>query len=123
MNNNKLKKIDNLDSLVFLKKLELRTNRIEKWENLDGLKNLAFLTLSSNLITKIDAISSHPLLQELGLFGNHLGIKVSYNLGDDKNEDQNMLEFEDFLNQLNVKLPKLEKMFIGGNYFSKIKSK
>jgi len=46
LNNNKIKKIDNLETLASLKSLELRSNRIEKWENLEKLTNLVIVCLS-----------------------------------------------------------------------------
>jgi len=76
LNNNKIRKIVNINNLVNLQRLELRSNKIEKMENLNYNKNLVLITLSCNLITEIkeEDISLMENLEELGLFGNYLGI-------------------------------------------------
>jgi protein phosphatase 1 regulatory subunit 7 len=76
LNNNKIRKIENLGELVHLKRLELRSNRVTKWENLDNLKGLTFITLSTNLITEIRNIGIYIELEELGLFGNYIGMDL-----------------------------------------------
>jgi Leucine-rich repeat (LRR) protein len=75
LNNNKIKKIENLDNNKNLKHLELRSNRIEELSGLKNLTNLHYLTLSCNLIKKIDddEIGEWPYLIDIGLFGNYLG--------------------------------------------------
>jgi Leucine-rich repeat (LRR) protein len=115
LNNNKINKIENLQHLPSLIRLEMRTNRIKKWENLEELKNLKLLTLSCNLITdvpEIDYIPECNQLEELGLFGNFLG--------DEKDQDNNLTQYRLFLNNISTKFKILKKIFIGGNFFSRI---
>lgn len=74
LNNNKIKKIENLENIKSLIHLELRTNRIEKLSGLKNLTGLKYLTLSCNLLKTIDAeeIGQWDNLTDLGLFGNYI---------------------------------------------------
>ena len=115
-NNNKLRKIENLDKLSELKRIEFRTNRITEFENLNNLKKLNQLTVSCNLIKSMDdnKIEDLPNLRELGLFGNFLG--------DENNEEINFDLFHKFLITISNKMINLRIIYLGGNHFAKIKS-
>lgn len=65
-------KIDNLQSFVGLRKLQLDNNLIERIENLDMLVNLEWLDLSFNHLTKIEGLSKLTKLSELSLAHNRL---------------------------------------------------
>jgi Leucine-rich repeat (LRR) protein len=106
--------------LIELKRLELRSNRITKIENLKNLSNLKLITLSCNLITNIsnDDIGELENLEEIGLFGNFLGIENKDGILEIEEKNKEILKT--FLNSLSIKSPKIKKIYLGGNHFSKI---
>lgn len=55
--NTRLKKLDHLNNLPLLEKLNLRQNLITKIENLDNLKNLKELELYDNQISKLENLN------------------------------------------------------------------
>jgi Leucine-rich repeat (LRR) protein len=63
-------KIDNLQGLFALVKLQLDNNIIEKIENISHLTNLEWLDLSFNNISKIEGLDSLLKLTDLSLFNN-----------------------------------------------------
>lgn len=65
-------KIENLDTLVALKELDLSFNYIEKIENLDNLKNLEILSLFNNEIELIENLDSLENLIILSLGNNKI---------------------------------------------------
>ncbi len=65
-------KIDNLQGLTNLVKLQLDNNHIEVIEGLDHLVNLQWLDLSFNRITKIQGLSALTQLTDLSLFNNEI---------------------------------------------------
>ena len=114
LNNNKIKKIQNLNNMNELERLELRGNKIEKIEGLNFPHKIKTLTLSSNLIKLIekDDLSKNDYLEELGLFGNYLG--------DNENEINNKQILNDICKILSQNFINLKSLYIGGNYISKI---
>jgi Leucine-rich repeat (LRR) protein len=109
-----------LNNLDGLKRLELRSNRITKIENLNNLKNMKLITLSCNLVTSIseEDVGYWENLEEMGLFGNFLGIENKDSIIEIENKNKEILKT--FLNCLSLKSPKLKKIYLGGNHFSKI---
>jgi len=65
-------KIDNLNGLQSLVKLQLDNNIIEKVENIEHLLNLEWLDLSFNNIQHIQGLSSLTKLTDLSLFNNRI---------------------------------------------------
>eukprot|EP00277_Geminigera_cryophila_P028042 CAMPEP_0179463752 /NCGR_PEP_ID=MMETSP0799-20121207/45724_1 /TAXON_ID=46947 /ORGANISM="Geminigera cryophila, Strain CCMP2564" /LENGTH=544 /DNA_ID=CAMNT_0021267161 /DNA_START=12 /DNA_END=1646 /DNA_ORIENTATION=- len=65
-------KIDNLNGLFALVKLQLDNNIIEKIENISHLTNLEWLDLSFNNISKIEGLESLLKLTDLSLFNNRV---------------------------------------------------
>ena len=65
-------KIDNLEGLVNLTKLQLDNNVIEKIENLDHLVNLTRLDLSFNNIAKIEGLEKLTKITDLSLLNNRI---------------------------------------------------
>lgn len=116
LNKNKISKIENLHNLKNLEKLELRANQIKTIENLDNNKSLKYLTLSCNLIDNInnDSFPELPSVEEFGIFGNYLGNK------ENQQENQNILQ--NFCLLLNLKMKKLNAIYLGGNHFSHIEN-
>ena len=66
----RIRKIENLDCLVSLKKLYLGKNKIEKIEGLENLSCLDTLSLQNNRIIKIEGLSTLCNLSELYLSYN-----------------------------------------------------
>jgi hypothetical protein len=75
LSDNKITKIEGLDSLTSLQWLNLDNNLITKIEGLDSLTSLQVLYLSDNLITKIEGLSSLTSLRGLYLYNNNI-IKI-----------------------------------------------
>lgn len=73
-----LARIDNLNGLGNLTKLQLDNNKITKIENIAHLVNLSWLDLSFNEISKIEGLSTLTKLVDLSLFNN--AIEVIENL-------------------------------------------
>lgn len=120
LNNNKIVKIENLLNLKKLEKLELRGNKISKIEGLKNLINLKCLTLSCNLINKIEN-DDFPIIEslnELGLFGNYLGIENKFL--DQKINEENMNELKNFCFIIKSKCKNLKSLYIGGNFFTNL---
>lgn len=67
------RKIENLDGLTRLTKLQLDNNVITKIENLEHLTNLTWLDLSFNQITEIRGLDKLTKLQDLSLTHNEIG--------------------------------------------------
>ena len=65
-------KIDNLNGLYALVKLQLDNNIIEKIENIEHLTNLEWLDLSFNNISKIEGLDSLLKLTDISLFNNRI---------------------------------------------------
>jgi len=65
-------KVDNLDGLFSLVKLQLDNNIIEKIENISHLTNLEWLDLSFNNIQHIEGLDTLVKLTDLSLFNNHI---------------------------------------------------
>mmetsp|Transcript_40907 Transcript_40907/g.83700 ORF Transcript_40907/g.83700 Transcript_40907/m.83700 type:complete len:526 (-) Transcript_40907:117-1694(-) len=65
-------KIDNLDGLFSLVKLQLDNNIIEKIENIGHLTNLEWLDLSFNNIQHIEGLETLVKLTDLSLFNNQI---------------------------------------------------
>jgi Leucine-rich repeat (LRR) protein len=109
-----------LNNLDGLKRLGLRSNRITKIENLNNLRNMKLITLSCNLVTSIseEDVGYWENLEEMGLFGNFLGIENKDSIIEIENKNKEILKT--FLNCLSLKSPKLKKIYLGGNHFSKI---
>lgn len=63
-------KIDNLNGLFALVKLQLDNNIIETIENISHLTNLEWLDLSFNNISRIEGLESLLKLTDLSLFNN-----------------------------------------------------
>lgn len=112
--------IENLNNLIELKRLELRSNRITKIKEIKNLKNVKLITLSCNLITSIsnDDLGEWESLEEIGLFGNFLGIENKDKTFEVEEKNEEILKT--FLNSLSIKSPKIKKIYLGGNHFSKI---
>ena len=110
-------KIDNLEGLTNLTKVQLDNNIIEKIENLDHLVNLTWLDLSFNNISKIEGLDSLTKLTDLSLLNNR--IEVIENL--DTLLDLNVLSIGNnaISNLENVmylrKFPKLRLVNLAGN--------
>ena len=110
-------KIDNLEGLTNLTKVQLDNNIIEKIENLDHLVNLTWLDLSFNNISKIEGLDSLTKLTDLSLLNNR--IEVIENL--DTLLDLNVLSIGNNAigNLENVmylrKFPKLRLVNLAGN--------
>ncbi len=114
MNNNKIQKIENLDNLKLLERLELRSNKLTKLENISNLQKLKLLTVSCNLIKKINYEDLEEIItmQEFCIFGNFLG--------EDLIETENEKSLNNILKILKIKFPCLIKLYIGGNHFSSL---
>ena len=69
-------KIDNLQGLFALVKLQLDNNIIEKIENISHLTNLEWLDLSFNNISRIEGLDSLLKLTDLSLFNNRSHLEV-----------------------------------------------
>ncbi|KAH9838427.1 L domain-like protein [Rhodofomes roseus] len=69
---NRLRKIENLDSLFALEELWLGKNKIATLEGLAGLKNLRILSIQSNRITKLEGLEGLENLEEFYI--SHNGI-------------------------------------------------
>jgi internalin A len=72
LGSNKIKKIENLHTLVDLQKLVLVKNEITRIENLESLENLSFLDLEDNYIEKIENLDKNNNLHTLGLSANRI---------------------------------------------------
>lgn len=72
LNDNKLEKIEKLETLSELTVLKLFKNRIAKIENLDKLTKLKYLTLRENNITEIEGIDRLKKLTRLNLSNNKI---------------------------------------------------
>jgi Leucine-rich repeat (LRR) protein len=70
-------KIDNLNGLFALVKLQLDNNIIEKIENISHLTNLEWLDLSFNNISRIEGLESLLKLTDLSLFNNRFLLHVN----------------------------------------------
>ncbi|KAJ9443616.1 Dynein regulatory complex subunit 3 [Diplonema papillatum] len=69
-----ISKIDNLAGFNVLTKLQLDNNNIRKIENLDHLSNLVWLDLSFNKITKIGGLGELRKLEDLTLHCNDIEV-------------------------------------------------
>ncbi|EGR27239.1 leucine rich repeat protein [Ichthyophthirius multifiliis] len=70
--NKDIAKIQNLDGLEKLEKLQLDNNLIAKIEGIGHLVNLKWLDLSFNLIEKIEGLENLKQLKDLSLFNNRI---------------------------------------------------
>jgi len=77
LDNNKIKRIENLGHLINLRWLDLSFNQITKLEGLEGLVNLTDLSLVSNNIETIENLEENKNLEVLSLTNNKIR-----NLGD-----------------------------------------
>ncbi|KII66700.1 Protein phosphatase 1 regulatory subunit 7 [Thelohanellus kitauei] len=76
---NRIKQIENIETLVKLEELYFANNRIREIKNLEPFVNLRLLELGSNKIKMIDGLETLVNLEELHLGRNH--IKQIENLG------------------------------------------
>lgn len=115
LNNNQLERIENLDELKMLERLEMRGNQIKKIENLNTNKNLRLLSLSCNQLKEIidEQFPNLEFLEQLGLFGNFLGSNT--------NEEENLVILKKICLIFQYKLPKMNSIYLGGNYITNIK--
>ena len=67
---NSIRRIENLDCLVFLKNLDLSSNAIEKITGLESLVSLRCLNLACNKIHTIEGISNLRELRTLDISNN-----------------------------------------------------
>lgn len=85
LHDNKIKKIENLDTLIQLDLLSLHTNEITKIEGLKDLKSLEMLYLHGNKITKIEGLEGLKTITVLYLNANKIskieGLSDLVNLG------------------------------------------
>jgi hypothetical protein len=102
-------KIDNLQGLFALVKLQLDNNIIEKIENISHLTNLEWLDLSFNNISKIEGLDSLLKLTDLSLFNN----RIDKLRGLDKLTDLNCLSIGN--NQITDLLASLQYLRPFGN--------
>jgi len=72
LQNNKIQKIENLDSLPNLEYIYLNNNQIQKIENLETFPNLEILYLQNNKIQKIENLETLPNLKTLDLHNNQI---------------------------------------------------
>ncbi|KAG8827992.1 hypothetical protein FRB91_003743 [Serendipita sp. 411] len=72
LGSNRIRAIENLDSLVSLEELWLGKNKLTKIENLDSLIKLRLLSIQSNRITKIEGLDKLINLEELYISHNGL---------------------------------------------------
>ncbi|KAG8821722.1 hypothetical protein FRC17_009742 [Serendipita sp. 399] len=72
LGSNRIRTIENLDSLVNLEELWLGKNKLTKIENLDNLQKLRLLSIQSNRITKIEGLDKLVNLEELYISHNGL---------------------------------------------------
>ncbi|XP_060845868.1 dynein regulatory complex subunit 3-like [Rhopalosiphum padi] len=72
LSHNKIKKIENLDSLKKLEELNLAYNRITKIENLDHLTKLNILNLSGNNISELKNLDNSLELQAFYINNNDI---------------------------------------------------
>jgi len=100
LDNNKIKKIENIGHLVHLKWLDLSFNAIEKIEGLTELRKLQDLSLYSNQIKKVEGLDNCLELNVLSL-GN------------------NLIETYDKMLEYLEKFRKLEVFNVAGNPFTK----
>ncbi|KAG6917007.1 hypothetical protein DXG01_004272 [Tephrocybe rancida] len=111
---NRIRRIENLDSLVNLEELWLGKNKITKLENLGTLKKLKVLSLQSNRITKLENLEELENLEQLYL--DHNGVKQLEGL--ENNTKLSTLDLgNNFLPAIeNIShLTALEELWINGN--------
>lgn len=120
LNNNKIKRIENLENLSKLEKLELRGNKIKIIEGINNLNSLCTFTLSCNLINIINENDLPKLhsLKELGLFGNYIGLENK--TMDLEINKKNIECLENLLRIIKEKFENLEQLYIGGNYITNL---
>jgi Leucine-rich repeat (LRR) protein len=70
MEENRISKIENLSTLVHLKKIDLGKNKIQRIEGLDALSSLVQLSLEDNEIETLSGVSKVSTLLELYLGNN-----------------------------------------------------
>jgi hypothetical protein len=111
LNNNKIKKLENLDNISKLRRLEVRGNRLQVLEGIGNLTKVEYLTVSCNTIksVRLDGLTDYPNLNEIGLFGNYLG--------DETDNQKNKVIFEELINALTTRAPNIKVIYIGGNHF------
>ncbi|KAG6865722.1 hypothetical protein C0991_012368 [Blastosporella zonata] len=110
----KSQSIENLDSLVNLEELWLGKNKITRLENLGTLKKLKILSLQSNRITKLENLEELENLEQLYL--SHNGVKQLEGL--EKNTKLSTLDLgNNFVPAIeNIShLTALEELWINGN--------
>lgn len=111
LNNNKIIKIENLEGLSNLRRIELRSNKIKEFEGLENKEKLEILSLSCNLLEKIEEknFCEFPSLKEIGLFGNFLG--------NEQNMEENLKQLGIVLDLLSRKAGNVSSIYLGGNHF------
>ncbi|MBN1766692.1 MAG: leucine-rich repeat protein [Sedimentisphaerales bacterium] len=72
LNDNRIRRIENLDRLKHLRVLDLRSNRIDKLENLEALTDLRHLYLDHNRISKIENLDTLTRLTVLEVYDNQI---------------------------------------------------
>jgi Leucine-rich repeat (LRR) protein len=68
----KIRKIENMESLVNIRQLNISYNALTRIEGLDNLVSLVELNLAENSITKIENLFGLRLLERLSLCGNDI---------------------------------------------------
>lgn len=79
LNNNQIKKLENLDNLINLRQLDISNNYITKLENLVNLKELTKLFCKNNQIKKLEGLNQLNRLQQITISGNEI-VKVDKEL-------------------------------------------
>ncbi|MFX0028719.1 MAG: leucine-rich repeat protein [Candidatus Hermodarchaeota archaeon] len=72
LNFNRITEIKGLDNLINLKSLQLQWNKIREIEGLECLRKLEYLYLNNNEILKIKGINNLSNLKSLMIYDNHL---------------------------------------------------
>jgi len=65
MGDNRIRKIENIDTLVNLKELHLAKNKLQVVENIGHLKKMYMLTLQANFIEEITGLEDLPDLEQI----------------------------------------------------------
>ncbi|KAH8117697.1 L domain-like protein [Phellopilus nigrolimitatus] len=79
---NRIRRIENLESLENLEELWLGKNKISKFEGLQNLRHLKILSIQSNRITKLEGLEELHSLEELYI--SHNGVELLEGLENNK---------------------------------------
>ncbi len=118
---NQISKIENLNSLINLKVLDISFNQISKIENLENLENLVVLFFTSNQISKIENLNKLTSLSTLYLSNNQIS-KIE-NLENLKYLTKLSLDFNKIIHLDGIKKnSKLTTLYLDNNQISKIEN-